>query len=211
MTILLQHRGETCNFPGLKGEDGKAPFQCWAFLLHVPLVLAFSSSSLLQSPGCFPCGRCPQQIEAAIPRCARRQSLARQAAADSSIKAFLSSPEASLHHQPCSHSASLPHGSTASAEAATLSKARLLQDNPFYLEPRVHFNRNCLFRHVGIDFIAIHFHSALWQFPWRKRFCQERHFGGGSDGILTFTLGCWGIKTPLKNFTYNSGCTINRM
>lgn len=37
VTILLQYRVGSCNFPGFKGEDGRARFQCWAFLLHVPL------------------------------------------------------------------------------------------------------------------------------------------------------------------------------
>lgn len=58
VTILLQHRGEPCGFPGFKGEERKAPFQCWAFLLCFPLMLAFPTKqqtfSLLWSTGCFP-------------------------------------------------------------------------------------------------------------------------------------------------------------
>lgn len=67
-----------------------------------------------------PLWRCTQQIEAAIPHCATRAG-SRLAAAGGCIKAFLSSPASSLHHYPCSHRASLPHGSSSLSWGCQLS------------------------------------------------------------------------------------------
>lgn len=137
VTILLQHRGDTCSFPGFKGEDGKAPFQCWAFLPNVPLMLAFPTEQQSSSPAehwVFPLWEMHSAGRSCNPTLCKRPSLARQAgnrlaAADSSSKASkLFCPHLKLLSittlQPC-----IP------APWLQQSKPWLLQSNPFDLEP----------------------------------------------------------------------------
>lgn len=62
VTILLQHRGEICNFPGLKSEDGRGSISQTATDL-----LALSGALTV-----YTSGRCIQQIKVAIPHCATR-------------------------------------------------------------------------------------------------------------------------------------------
>lgn len=138
VTILLQHRGDTCSFPGFKGEDGKAPFQCWAFLPNVPLVLAFPTEQQSSSPAehwVFPLWEMHSAGRSCNPTLCKRPSLARQAgsrlaAADSSSKASkLFCPHLKLLSITTLQPPCIP------APWLQQSKPWLLQSNPFDLEP----------------------------------------------------------------------------